>query len=68
MDGKCLAASTVSGEGSFHGGEGTRAEAGVGENLALVGWSAKLTVGGVLRKLCVMGSEERMCLSLERPG
>ena len=26
-------------EGSFQGGEGTRAEAGVGEDLAEVGWS-----------------------------
>ena len=45
---------TVAGEGSFHDGRGTRAEAGVGEDLAEVVWSAEFgTVmgGGVLRKL-----------------
>ena len=49
MDGTCLAAGMVSGEGSFQGGECTRTEAGVGEDSAEVGW--KLTVGVVLRKL-----------------
>ena len=51
---------TVVGEGSFQGGEGTRAKAGVGEDLVEDGWSAEIDSGDVLRKLCVMESEERM--------
>jgi hypothetical protein len=38
VDGTCLAAGMVVGEGSFCSGGGTRAEVGVGENLAEVGW------------------------------
>ena len=33
------------------------AEAGVGENLVEVGWSAEVDIEGVLRELCVVGSE-----------
>ena len=36
VDGTCLAAGMVAGEGYFQGGEGMRAEAGVGEDLAEV--------------------------------
>ena len=32
MDGTCLAEGAVAWEGSFQGGEGTRIEAGVGED------------------------------------
>ena len=60
MDGTCLAAGTVAWEGSFQGGKEMRAEAGVGEDLAEVGWSTDVDRGGVLRNLCVVVSEERM--------
>ena len=36
MDRACFAVCTVSNEGSFQGGEGTRVEAGVGEDLAVL--------------------------------
>ena len=55
VDGTCLVARTVAGEGSFQGGEGTWAEA-VGEAL---GDLRKLTMGCVL-EMWVLGSEERM--------
>ena len=51
MDGTCLALGMVAGEGSFQGGEGTRSEVGVDEDLAEVGWSAVVDNGSVLRKL-----------------
>ena len=54
MDGDvdtCPAVGMVTGEGSFHYGRGTRAEAGVCEDLTEVGWSADVDSGGVLRKL-----------------
>ena len=43
MDGICLAAGTVAGEGSFQGGERTRAEAGIDEDLAEVDELQKMT-------------------------
>ena len=46
MNGKCLAVRTVVGERSFHNGGGTRAEAGVDEDLVEVGWSVEFD-GGV---------------------
>ena len=46
MDETCLAVGAVAEEGSFQGGEGTRVEAGVGEDLAEVGWSAGVDSGG----------------------
>ena len=69
MDGTCLA-----GERSFQGGEGTRAEAGVGEDLVEVGWSAEVD-SWVCFKEIVVGLK-RECgnlyggciLSLGRPG
>ena len=54
VDGTCLAAGTVAGEGSLQGGEGTMADADDGENLADIGCLMKFTVGDVLWKLCVM--------------
>ena len=60
MDGTCRAAGKVVGEGSFQGGEGTRAVAGGREDLAKVGYSAEVDSGSFFRKLCVVGSEERM--------
>jgi hypothetical protein len=74
MDRTCLAAGAVAGEGSFQGGKGTRAEADVGEDLAYVGWSVEVDSGGVLRKLCVVGSARmwkpslRTLLNLGKPG
>ena len=75
MHGTCLAAGTVVGEGSFQGGESTKAEADVAEDLAEVGWSAEVDKGVCLRKWYMVESEERMWkpplrmhLSLERPG
>jgi hypothetical protein len=50
MDGVCLAAGTVRGEGSFHGSGKTRVEAGVGEDLVEVdsrGCFKKIASGGV---------------------
>ena len=43
----CLAVGTVAGEGFFHDGEGTMAEAGVGEDLAEIGWSTEVDSEGV---------------------
>ena len=37
VDGTCLAAGMVAGEGSFQGGEGMRLDMGVGEDLSQVG-------------------------------
>ena len=51
MDGTCLAAGMVAAEGSFHGGEGARAEAG--EDLV------KLESGRFFQE--TVRSEERMC-------
>ena len=55
MDGICFAVGTVAGEGSFQGGEGTRVEAGVGDDLAEIDSGESF-----FRKLCVVGSQERM--------
>jgi hypothetical protein len=70
VDGTCLAAGTVTGEGSTCGCGGTRAE-----DLAEVGQFAEVDGGGIFRKLRVAGSEERMWkpsqrirLSFGRPG
>ena len=46
MDGTCLAAGTVAGEGSTGGGGGTRAE-----DLAEVGCFAKVDGGGCLQEI-----------------
>ena len=56
MDGACCPAGMVEREESLQDGEGTRAEVGVGEDLAEVGWS----VGFLFRKLWLVGSEKRM--------
>ena len=42
MNGTYLEADTVTGEGSIQGGEGTRVEAGVSEDLEEVWWSVEL--------------------------
>jgi hypothetical protein len=42
VDRACFAASAVARKGSFQDDEGTWAEAGVGEDLAEVGWSAEI--------------------------
>ena len=46
VDGTCLAGGTAGGD-PFQGGEGTRAEAGVGADLVEVYWSAKVDSGKV---------------------
>jgi hypothetical protein len=53
VDVTCLAVGMVAEEGSTVGG--TRAD-----DLAEVGWSVEVNVGGVLSKLRVVGSAERM--------
>ena len=55
MDGISLTAGTVAGDGSFHGGGGTRVEAGVGEDLVDVGWSVKVDGGGCLKEIVITG-------------
>ena len=47
MDGVCVTAGKIPTEGSFQGGEGTWAEAGVVEDLAEVGESAEVDRGGL---------------------
>ena len=54
MDGTCCSRYDA-GEGSFQRGDRTTTDMGVGEDLVEVRWSAEVEVGGVLRKLCVVG-------------
>ena len=42
-------------EGSFQGGEVTRVETGVGEDLAEVGWSAEVDSGGCFKEIVCGG-------------
>ena len=51
MDEACSSAGTVAREGSFQEGKRTRVE---------VGWSTEVEGGKFFRKLCIVGSEERM--------
>jgi hypothetical protein len=52
VNGTGLEAGKVAKDGSFQGGEGTWAEADVGEDWTEVGWSVEnLTVGGFSMKL-----------------
>ena len=51
VDGPCFVTGTVIREGFFQSGEGTRAEAVVGEDLAEVGWSAEVNSKG-----CFLGN------------
>ena len=46
VDGTCLAAGTVAREGSFQGGEGTRAEADLVRIWPKLGGLQKVTMGG----------------------
>ena len=59
-----FAASMVEKEGSFQAGEVMRAEAGVGEDLAEVGWSVEVDSGD-FQEIVVIKTL-RMCLSLRR--
>ena len=56
MDGTCLAAGTVAGEGSFPSGEGTSVEAGVSEDLVEFGWSAEVDSRGCFKKIVCGGN------------
>ena len=51
MGGPCFAAGMIAREASFQGGLGMRAEAGVGEDLAEVGWSAEVDSGGDFKEI-----------------
>ena len=59
MFGACFAKYTVAKEGSFEGGEGARAEVGVGEDLAEV-WKLTVCLSIFPKKLWVVGSEDKM--------
>ena len=70
LGGTSLATGMVAEEGSTCSGGGTRVD-----DLVEVKWSAKVDGGGILRKLRVVGSEDRMWkpsrrirLSFRRPG
>ena len=64
MDGTCLAAGTVAGEGSFPSGEGTSVEAGVSEDLVEFGWSAEVDSRGCFKKNCEWWGLRRGCGNL----
>ena len=54
VDGTCCAVGLVVKEGSFQGGKGMRAEAGVSENWVKLGGLQKFTKNGFFRKLWVV--------------
>ena len=60
-DGTCCAVGMVAGEGSFQGGEETRVEVGVSEDLTEVGWSAEVDSGGCFKEIVYDGVWVNQC-------